>query len=1436
MLRELAVHFREVRCAFETADRTLAGRFDRPLSSFVFPAPRFGEEEERVARKALTETNVAQPALGAAAVGLLDLLRALGIEPRMTAGHSYGEYAALCAAGCLTREQLFDLSESRGRFIVEAARGDLGTMAAIEADEPQTRALVGDIADLWIANLNSPRQTIVSGAKAAVSEALKRLEAREVAGQAIPVACAFHSPLVAPAKERLKEYLGNLRLEAPRTRVFANATGGEYPVDPDAIRAQLGEHLVSPVRFVSEIEAMYAAGARVFVEVGPRNVLTGLTDQILADRERVVVPLETRKRSGLEALLHALAQLAAHGIPVDLERLYEGRQPREHVVERLVEETREVAPPATAWWVDGSRATPVRAAAHASSEAPVSPSPGTKRQPTEITMNPTNSPRLTAVTVQGGNADRAAVLRTHEQVMQQLLDTHRRVMLAAIGKREAAPIQATPAAPVVAEPVAPSAMATDRSDTLHRPDEPPKIGGAEPIRTEVLRIVGERTGYPPDMLDVNADLEADLGIDSIKRVEIAGRLRKAFPHIGATADTSKVGNLASLRTLSALIERIVSASDEGSGAHGGGVKGEGAGREAPNSESRGPSSEADVSVPRFVMRMQEASARETPGGIRTDGVFLVTNDEKGLADAVAEAIVGLGGRAVVISAQPGGTNAGCHYQADFSKPDSLHRVVAAIRKAEGCVAGIVHLLPLRHRPPAAAASVELWRRTLQEEVKALFFLAQAAADDLKAPSPAGRARVLAAVESERVFSGHGGIAGLINTLATEWPELVGRTLALDTSEAIPALVERIREEIQDESPVRFVRYRNGQRHVARIEPAELDPRAGAQVRMERDWVIVLTGGGGGITAQVAIELAQRFQPTLVLTGRSEPPAAEEAPATRGVQSPEELRRILAGRLAGPGGKAPLAEIEAAYRRLQRDREIRATLAEIRGAGARGEYRQTDVRNEASCAALLGALYKEFGRLDGVIHGAGVIEDKRVEEKTPESFDRVFDTKADGAFLLAKHLRLDVLKFAVFFSSVACLGNAGQSDYAAANGVLNALARELDRRTPGRVVSVLWGPWQSAGMASEEVQRRFRERGVQVIPVAAGRRRLVEELLYGHKGEVEVLLGDAPYALAGAMARSPRASLPLIEGPQSVVHNNGGIEVACVLDPSRHAYLRDHMLDGKPVFPAAMAMELMAEAAWATAPAVGGGIEIASLEVQNGIVLADEGPVTLRVNGRRVASAAMGRNVAAFAMEIVTQEAARRAHYHGDVTLGIQSEPPHLDPSEFTGLDPFPLSVPQAYEQRLFQGPCFAGIAAIEGIRRDAIAGVLHGVAPTVCLPGALSSQWLLDPTVVDASLQLVILWERHWHDMTPLPMQIGRLRLFESLSGGPVRCLVKATAGDGGESLTADIYYTDAQGRVLAVLEGLQCACTKALNRLSGSTERRTDADRRGEGRLEATR
>ena len=179
---------------------------------------------------------------------------------------------------------------------------------------------------------------------------------------------------------------------------------------------------------------------------------------------------------------------------------------------------------------------------------------------------------------------------------------------------------------------------------------------------------------------------------------------------------------------------------------------------------------------------------------------------------------------------------------------------------------------------------------------------------------------------------------------------------------------------------------------------------------------------------------------------------------------------------------------------------------MQSAGANVHYCQVDVCDEQAFGDLIDAIYHDYGRLDGVIHGAGIIEDKFIEDKTLDSFERVFDTKVRSAWLLSRKLKLDKLSFLVSSPRYpGRFGNRGQCDYAAANEVLNKLALSLDRHCPGRVVSINWGPWES-GMVSPELRKQFAQHGVVIVPRSVGRKSLDQELCWGRKGEVEVLLG------------------------------------------------------------------------------------------------------------------------------------------------------------------------------------------------------------------------------------------------------------------------------------------------------------------------------------------
>lgn len=282
--------------------------------------------------------------------------------------------------------------------------------------------------------------------------------------------------------------------------------------------------------------------------------------------------------------------------------------------------------------------------------------------------------------------------------------------------------------------------------------------------------------------------------------------------------------------------------------------------------------------------------------------------------------------------------------------------------------------------------------------------------------------------------------------------------------------------------------------------------------------MLVTGGARGIAAHLSVAIARRFGCALELVGRSPHPTEEESADTRDAEDERALRQ----RLIELGPHARPAEIERRLREVLAAREIRGTLHAIRAAGGRARYHSVDVRDSAAFGAAIDEVYATHGRVDIAIHAAGLIEDKLLVHKTAESFERVFDTKVAGAMTLVQKLRGDT-RLLVFFSSAAAIfGNAGQTDYAAANDVLDRLALHLAESGSMRAISIACGPWDSAGMVSPELRREYARRGIGLIPLDAGVAELLEEIdRPGSDAARIVLMGAAdPRAAAGAPVPQP----------------------------------------------------------------------------------------------------------------------------------------------------------------------------------------------------------------------------------------------------------------------------------------------------------------------------
>ena len=318
MGRELALNFPEVRESYARIDSLLQHEGKRTLSDVVYPRHAFEADEKAAQEAALQGTDYAQPAIGALSAGLFKLLSKAGFKADFAAGHSFGEVSALWASGVLSDEDYYALVKARGAAMAPPANDpnfDAGTMLAVTGDVAAIEREVAGLAGVQVANRNSRTQVVVAGSKGAISQAEAALKAKGFKTVALTVSAAFHTPLVGHAQKPFAQAISSAAFNAPKTAVYSNATGKAYPADPNAIRAMLAEHILQPVLFRDQIENIYSAGGTVFVEFGPRNVLTNLVKDILGDKPHVAVALNgSRQKDSDRQMREAVVQLQVLGL------------------------------------------------------------------------------------------------------------------------------------------------------------------------------------------------------------------------------------------------------------------------------------------------------------------------------------------------------------------------------------------------------------------------------------------------------------------------------------------------------------------------------------------------------------------------------------------------------------------------------------------------------------------------------------------------------------------------------------------------------------------------------------------------------------------------------------------------------------------------------------------------------------------------------------------------------------------------------------------------------------------------------------------------------------------------------------------------------------------------------------------------------------------
>ena len=609
------------------------------------------------------------------------------------------------------------------------------------------------------------------------------------------------------------------------------------------------------------------------------------------------------------------------------------------------------------------------------------------------------------------------------------------------------------------------------------------------INAVMMASVAEKTGYPEDMLELEMDMEADLGIDSIKRVEILGAVQDELPELPEL----NANALSELRTLGEIVDYMkaqVSSTGAGTDAVTNAVATSVAAQTDQVTEQleHAPSSIAEV----ISLAAPDALAVKVPN----ENVALIVDDGSKITSSLAKELATKGWKPVVLRLPASivkhsviAKGIPCIEMADASE-DALIASLSTVQQEVGQIGSVIAIQPVNESTKTAIDYPEASKAMLLSS----FLLAKHLKVTLNKAAETGRSAFVTVARMDGSLGYgdsngedlvQGGLFGLTKTVKLEWPNVFCRCIDIASKTNSEDAVNCIVAELSDvNSDLVEVGHSAGGR--VTLKTVDIDSYSVAQgSSISADSVFLVSGGAKGVTTKCVEKLASRYQSKFILLGRSVYDS-EEPSWVKNCLDEVELKKLAMQELISQGDKPTPVKVNALLRPVLSAREISQAIAAVEGAGGQAIYVSADVTDVEGMPAKLAPAIAKFGAITGIIHGAGVLADKYIEQKTVADFEAVYSTKVQGMSALLNAVNAEQLQHLVLFSSGAgYYGNEGQADYSVANEILNKTALRFKQLHPScHVVSFNWGPWDG-GMVTPELKKMFQQRNVYVIPLEAG---------------------------------------------------------------------------------------------------------------------------------------------------------------------------------------------------------------------------------------------------------------------------------------------------------------------------------------------------------------
>ena len=958
--------------------------------------------------------------------------------------------------------------------------------------------------------------------------------------------------------------------------------------------------------------------------------------------------------------------------------------------------------------------------------------------------------------------------------------------------------------------------AADAADAA--PVTPATAGALEKVK----EIIAEQTGYTTDMLEDTLDLEADLGIDTVKQVEI---FAKAAAHFGfPVPEDLKLRDLNTIAKLADYINTKATppepdtppAGDDGP--KGGSTDDSGNPSEktgtstgAPGATAQSPqgkgSSTISSDIKRLVPIIKQVPA-PIPGEMDLSGKTIVmTLDHMGFAKKTA-ARLGKDTRIIGLAPDKNGGDF-CHQliSVDLTSETSIKEAVDQITKTQDDIAGFIHLAPLDIYFP------EKTKGAFSEpvaHVHAFYHLMKAFFATLNQ-----KGKFLAAFSLESVLFPHGdvhtgtiepcfaGISGMMKSLAKEMPHTRVKMVDFSYPEPLTSLeviADQFINEICSEDTRVETGYRGTEKYILKLEEQQTDKNGDTLIKTGD--TLLVTGGARGITFEILKQVVTHYKTNLIILARSPIDTLDASFLDPGA-TPATIMAMLKENMKGAKPVALKNETD----RIMAIRASRQNLDTLRSQGVTVTYLTADV---ADTSAVVKAL-ADISHVDGVIHAAGLEESMPFDKKAYDSFARVFNTKVMGCRNVMAALADKQVRYHIGFSSVtAKFGNEGQADYTAANDMLSKILFKAQAENNDIRCKVMdWTAWSGAGMATRDtVKKVLTERGLKFLPLQEGIDFFMDEMTDTVTTEVVITGLDEAFDRDSLLCAAPFLDRQTKKTDKKTVFSRR-------LSIERDCFLLDHAMDGTPIFLGATGVEAMAEAAMASRKETGYLTEVTDFSIPYGIKLLQNRPKAILVS-------AQADDTDAWRCTITSQFVNPAGIAMGDPKLHYQARLIIKDaplPAEKRAI---PVFTPVAnsktlaneiyHPQRLFMDNLFRSIHDIVSFDGTTLVSLLSHRSDAFFFTQGATPEFLTDVVLLDGMFQTGGAYEFFTDSYVVLPYKIGRLEFMaRGNKNTNYLCFTTRTASDD-ETDTYDMDLVDETGNFLMRLRDFQMV---KLNRLT---------------------